>query len=144
MIWVLFAIAAGIATWAAIGMRSGAVERRRGQPLLWSAGTTAAVLLAIGIYAEVQEQRMLAQIMDRSDDLLNRGAARADVRRAEFKARRDEFDRDFMARQDAFDRSFEEQGERFDRAVEKHRAAMKAGGPPELNGRTPSGSDLTQ
>lgn len=144
MIWVLFAIAAGVATWAAIGMRSGAVERRRGQPLLWSAGTTAAVLLALGVYAEVQEQRMLAQIMNRTDDLLGRGAARAEVRRAEFQARRDEFDRDFKARQDAFDRSFEEHGERFDRAIEKHRAAVEAGGPPNLDGRPPSGSDLVR
>lgn len=125
MIWILFAVTAGVATWAAMGMRSGAVERRRGQPLLWGAGATAAVLLALGTYVEVQEQRTMAQIMDRTDDLLDRGMARTDVRRAEFHARRDEFDRRFRDREDAFDRDFKAQGDRFDRALDEHRAAMK-------------------
>ncbi|PAX08879.1 hypothetical protein [Sphingomonas lenta] len=140
MIWILFAAAAGIATWAAMGMRSGAVERQKGQPLLWGAGATAAVLLALGIYVEVQQQRMVTRIMDEGTDLFERAEAKADVRRAEFQAKRDEFDRKFEARQNAFDRSFEEQGDRIDRAFSERRAAMKDQEIPKLDESAPAES----
>ena len=142
MIWILFAIAAGIATWAAIGMRSDAIKRQNGQPILWGAGATAAVLLALGMYIEVQERRTMAQIMDRSADLFDRADAKSDARRAEFDTKRDEFRRDFKERQDAFDRSFKEQGDRFDRAFDEHRAAMGTRGTPRLDGPAPANSTL--
>lgn len=142
MIWILFAVAAGIATWAAIGMRSGAVKRQNGRPILWGSGATAAVLLALGVYVEVQERRTMAEIMDRSADLFDRAEAKSDARRAEFEARRDKFKRDFKAREDAFDRSFKEQGDRFDRAFDEHRAAMGRQGAPRSDGTAPANSTL--
>ena len=91
---------------------------------MWGAGVTAAVLLALIINEEVQRRRMVDQIVGTGVGLLARGEARADDRRAEFKAERDAFDRDFKQRQSDFERSFKEQGDRFDRAFEKNRVAI--------------------
>ena len=50
MTWLVFAIAAGIATWAALATRLGAIDRQRGVSLMWEAGVTAAILLLLLIY----------------------------------------------------------------------------------------------
>jgi hypothetical protein len=69
MIWLLFAAAAGVATWAALATRSGAIDRKRGGPLTWGAGVTAAVLLVLLIYEIVQQERMMAQFTAGRDHL---------------------------------------------------------------------------
>ena len=137
MIWLLFAAAAGVAAWAFIAMRSGALDRRRGQPLLWGAGVTAAALLALMVHEQIQQERMMNQIVGAGAGLFARGMsdhdARADEMGAEreriqrdFEKRQADFDRNFRARQDAFDRSFKEQADRFDRASDERRAGLGA------------------
>lgn len=137
MIWVLFAIAAGVATWAAMSMRSGTMTPERGRPLAWGAGATAGLLFAVALYGEVQQQRMVEQIMGRSDALLDMTkpatASRSERRAAAFEARREQFDRDFRRSQDDFanrqadfDRRFKERTDRFDRAFDDTRAAIEA------------------
>lgn len=124
MIWLLFAAAAGVAAWAFTAMRSGALDRRRGQPLLWGAGVTAAALLALMVHEQIQQERMMNQIVGAGTSLVARGVAEFDARADERKAEHDRFQRDFKARQDQFDRDFKEQANRFDRALEEHRDAL--------------------
>ena len=64
-------MAAGIAAWAALATRSGAIDRQRGVPLMWEAGVTAAILLLLLIYEIVQQERMMAQVTA-GRDLLDR------------------------------------------------------------------------
>lgn len=95
IVWLLFAVAAGIATWAAMAMRSGALDRPRGQPVMWGAGVTAAVLLALGTYIEVQQQRMMTRMMDRTSNLLDPLGADSDVRSAQVATRPGRFAQGF-------------------------------------------------
>lgn len=96
MIWVLFAIAAGIAIWAAAATRSGAIQRQLGQPVAWGTGVTAVLLLALGIYSEVQAQRMANEIMRQIDDgqeMFDRDLSKPSALRRELKESGDALDR---------------------------------------------------
>lgn len=118
MIWLLIAVAAGVAIWAMGAMRSGAIKPERGRPVAWGAGGTAGLLVLLSLWSDYQERRAAEAFMQQFGEA-----------RRSFNWRQDNFNRDFKARQDAFDRSFKEQGDRFDRAFEERRAAIETARP---------------
>lgn len=124
MILILFTIAAGVAVWAEAATRLGTVRLEAGRPIALGAGTTVALLLALGAYLDVQDRRMAAAIMSKGGALFDRGLSERRASDRVFEARRDAFDRDFKASRDAFSRSFEKREDAFDRAFKGHEAAV--------------------
>lgn len=131
MTWLLFAVSAGVAIWAAAATRSGAIGRERGRPIAWGAGATAALLLAMAVWTDVQERRAAGALMQEFGEARRSFDQRRDnfdrsfeERTKAFDRRADAFDRNFKASSDAFDREFKARNDAFDRTFQQRRDAI--------------------